>query len=278
MGWFRKEKKEHPIIEHVKYSLCEISGSIGQGLHKFGASLEEKAAIRRREWERSRPSYKQGHAAGRAGRGKLIFAAAGFGLIAGAAAIGIGLVLRRIRATRDARKLGIGEFLNDGFLYSPGSRDALPGEQHDYIDVEVVEEEPGSDVDSPSEVDPDAPPGLAPRSHSRRNRAFRRVAVRKKVVHETGRQGAVRGPFLSSVVAEARLHYAERDASPTNLALARAFMVREMKNARVTATDIDVNIDYMVTAVFYRTKEQVQEEENRSLLRRAGLFGGSDRR
>jgi hypothetical protein len=52
-------------------------------------------------------------------------------------------------------------------------------------------------------------------------------------------------------------------------------MVREMKDARVTARDIDENIDRMVTAVFYITDKQLVQRKEDELLTSLGRLGGN---
>jgi len=190
--------------------------------------------------------------------------------LAGAAAVGycvFELVRRRRNAMYNDNVLtnaGILDLIVAAEHYEPETRDCLPGESHDIVVADFEDE--GESVDG-SEEESDH----AGASGSRRRRpSGRRVAKRKKYVHEPFKGGAVNGTYLSNVVAEARNVYGARMASEHTCALARGFMVRRMSEHGMRPAHIDAHVDRMVVAVFTITANELEARRAYSVCKAAG--------
>lgn len=159
--------------------------------------------------------------------------------------------------SRQAASAVVGDlsvFIASAAEYEPESREVCEGESHDFTEVEEVaasgaEEEGGAPV-------------------------RQRRVVKKKWVHKVLSAGVVDSPYLAEVVQEARLHYNHREASPYNMGLAKAFMVRTMKAHGLRPAHIAGNIDDMVLATFVITDAQARRRDTARLLAAEGRFGG----
>lgn len=163
---------------------------------------------------------------------------------------------------------GVSALIAEGYAYDPDSRDCLEGEKHDYVDIEDIHQDEGTDGDGTT-----APSGAGSTSSGRapaRGPAVRRIAVRKKYVHKTHTGGLVNSNFLGHVVAQARLVYNGRDANTHNKNLARSYMVRLMTEANMRPQHIDEHIDKMILAVFFLSDDQITEMKNEKKLRALG--------
>jgi len=177
--------------------------------------------------------------------------------LAAAAGVGVAVYYRHTlwnwwRAARISRCVSkYEEFVASSALYVPGVRDCEEGEQADVLVSETVTE-------------PGVEEGVSVR-----------VTKKKKYVHRPFDGAGVSGPYLSDVVADARLHYNHREATPYNKALAKAYMVRAMTSHGMRASHITQHIDAMVLAVFVVLDSQLRVREEEALMRSVGRIGGS---
>nr|WRQ65491.1 hypothetical protein [Tolivirales sp.] len=164
---------------------------------------------------------------------------------------------RRDKVTADTVVGDMSSFLASAAEYEPSSREVCDGESPDFTEVEdVITEKPSAEEG-----------GQPVRVRERR-------VVKKKWVHDVLSAGVVDSPYLAEVVQEARLHYNHREATPYNMGLAKAFMVRTMKGHGLRPAHIAANIDDMVLAVFLITDAQARKRDTARLLRSAGRLGG----
>lgn len=198
--------------------------------------------------------------------GRALKTVATHGVTAVAAVAVAALVYWKIRRDRKhnglreakARAARLDTVIAAGCVYAPRLRDCVEGETHD-----VVVEEDATDDDEGDE----GPPGLA-----RRGPALRRIARRKKMVHEvySDGMGTVSGPFLGDVIAQARNIYNGGSSDVYHRQLARSFMVRLMTAAGMRPFHINHNIDRMVCCVFRKTSVQVEAAADWEAMRMLG--------
>jgi hypothetical protein len=238
-------------VDNVARTCAHIADSIDSFVHTPSRFIEAYQQAR----------YSKKKKAGGHGRSARVAGNVAAAALVAAASFTLGWLLRRRRACNAIADSGVSQLIAEGYAHDPPLRDCCDGETHDLIVVETQQE-----VTPVVDNDVDAPPGIA----VRRGPASRRIAVRKKYVHEEVRGNIVNGPFLGWVVAQARLVYNGRDASSHNKALARAFMVRKLQEAGVRPQHIDEHIDQMVLAVFFLTENQIKMEKHERNLRRDG--------
>jgi hypothetical protein len=201
-----------------------------------------------------------------------------FGAAAGGAAAAVYAINRRRKARfateRDAfvKEVPFLGTITAGRNSNVLVRDCLPGEEHDFVSYEPLGEvqlaaPPPQDAPGDVGVEGVEAPEMPP--PQRRGPALRR----KRYHHKPYDAGGVSGPYLSHVVAEARLRYNGGPATATTEGAARDFMVRMMRGHGMRASDIDKKIAHMVYAVFYVTEEDVTQLEWRAKAIKFNRYG-----
>jgi hypothetical protein len=269
-------------MEWLFNRVCDVSDSVGSFLHhnnpkefarrreaaikasQIAKAAAERAARAAKFWGPVVTTAKYVGVAGAAFGGA---AAAVYVIHKGHQAI-VKARLNALRSELDGRD-GVAGRLDQAGDMPVVVRDCLPGEAHDFVDYEPAQEvHVGSGGDLGTDGDDGetaAPTGAVQR---------RGPALRRKKYHYSPHATHGRcGPYISHVIAEARLRYNGRPANSSNEDAARDFMVRMMREHGMTATDIDREIVKMVTAVFWQRKEDVEELGLRKKARACGRYG-----
>nr|WPR18254.1 MAG: hypothetical protein [Chemarfal virus 275] len=197
-------------------------------------------------------------------------------LAAAACAIGYAVWRKKRDGDRRAellRESGAGAIISAGDTARPTLRDPLPGEQHDIIVLEDVEDgaPDGSDILEEGE-EGDDPPGLARPQGRRPQGAVRRIFKRKKFVSDVDNRGVPTDACIACIVASARLEYAHGDVDPGAAPNARAYLVRAMRAAGINPAEMARRIDRMVVAALVVTHSQKKLADTVDEMKRLNMF------
>lgn len=259
---------DHPVVSVSRELGKRLQKGIADVAHTVSEVLKSDEQRRRERQRRAR-----GRVIANAG------AAAAGALVAVAAAVAWRLWRKKRDGDRRARLLeesGVGACLSGGDFGYANLRDPLPGEQHDIIVCEDVEEGAADGcADAAALEAADAPPGLAFPPGRRAQGAMRRIYARKKFVLEVDRGGVPTSACIAGIVASARLEYAHGNVDPGAAANARSYLVRAMRAAGINPVEMAKRIDAMVVATLVVTEGQKQLSERVEEMKRLNMFNHS---